>query len=143
MTIYRTYERMLDFPTFEDRFEYLCLGGRGGILTFGTSRYLNQLFYRSREWKDVREDVIIRDMGCDLGVEGYEINGTVYVHHINPITKDDIYERRASVLDPNNLVCVTYPTHKALHYGNIDMLSLSLPVERTPNDTCPWKGGRL
>lgn len=143
MTIYRTYERMIEYPSFEDRFEYLCLGGRGGILTFGSARYLNQLFYRSQEWKDVRNEVIVRDNGCDLGVDGHEINGTVYVHHINPITKEDIYERRGIVLDPSNLVCVTYPTHKALHYGNMDMLSLSMPVERTPNDTCPWKGGRL
>lgn len=134
---------MMEAETFDERFEYLKLGGKAGVATFGDARYMNQMFYASDEWRSVRDDVILRDEGCDLGIPGREINGTIYVHHINPMTKELLAHGDPSVIDPNNLVCVSYNTHKALHYGDISMLKLIEPVVRKPNDTCPWKGGTL
>lgn len=126
-------------PTFEERYRYLKLGGEVGRETFGFDRWLNQVFYNSKEWKTFRRDIILRDMGCDLGVEGRDIGGRVYIHHIEPIQLDDILHRRIEVLlNPDNVICVSFETHNAIHYGDESLL-LTVPVERKPNDTCPWR----
>lgn len=138
MTIIRTYSELITFPTFEERFKYLQLEGSVGKDTFGYDRYLNQLFYKTAEWKRLRQDLIIRDNGCDLGVEGREIYGRIIIHHLNPITKDDIVRRTEYLLNPDFLICTTHNTHNAIHYGD-DSLLITSPVERSKNDTCPWK----
>lgn len=138
MTIIRTYSELITFPTFEERFKYLQLEGSVGKDTFGYDRYLNQLFYKTTEWKRLRQDLIIRDNGCDLGVEGREIYGRIIIHHLNPITKDDIVRRTEYLLNPDFLICTTHNTHNAIHYGDESLLITS-PVERSKNDTCPWK----
>lgn len=138
MTIIRTYSELITFPTFEERFKYLQLKGSVGKDTFGYDRYLNQLFYKTAEWKRLRQDLIIRDNGCDLGVEGREIYGRIIIHHLNPITKDDIVSRTEYLLNPDFLICTTHNTHNAIHYGDESLLITS-PVERSKNDTCPWK----
>ena len=135
----RTYSELLTLPTFEERFEYLKLGGRVGYETFGYDRYLNQILYNSYEWKyNTRRKIILRDNGCDLGCDGFEIFGKILVHHINPITVDDVLNRRPIVFDPENLISTTHNTHNAIHYGDVDLLTIG-PIERTKNDTCPWK----
>lgn len=134
----RSYSELIALPTFEERFEYLKLNGRVGKDTFGFDRYLNQTFYRSSKWKSIRDQVIIRDNGCDLGIYGYDITGRILIHHMNPITMDDIEKESDFLLDPEYLICTTHNTHNAIHYGN-DNLTIKLPMERTPNDTCPWK----
>lgn len=134
----RTYTELSKIRTFEERFRYLQLKGTVGMDTFGFDRYFNQLFYRSKEWKDIRNYVIARDEGCDLGVEGYEIYGRVYVHHMNPIKLDDIKDATEFLLDPNYLITTTLRTHNAIHYGDEDLL-ITAPVERFANDTCPWR----
>jgi hypothetical protein len=140
MTI-RTYSELITLPTFEERFNYLKLGGRVGADTFGFDRHLNQTLYqRSQKWKNVRDIVIIRDNGCDLGVEGYPIYGKIIVHHMNPITLDDILNDRDWIYDPEFLICTVHATHNAIHYGDENLLN-KIPVERTVNDTCPWKRG--
>jgi len=131
----------MELETFEERYEYLKLGGKFGYETFGPYRYLNQMFYSSQEWGFVRDEVIIRDDGCDLSLPGRDIFGTIYVHHIEPVTPERLLRRDKLLLDPSNLICVTYNTHKAIHYGDKFMLFMAEPVERFPNDTCPWKGG--
>lgn len=142
--IIRTYSELITIPTFEERFEYLKLGGRVGEDTFGFDRYLNQQFYRSDEWKKIRDHVILRDTRnndyCqDLGMEfGYDIRGRILVHHMNPITKEDILNRTDYLLDPEFLICTVKNTHDAIHYGDGDLLYQG-PVERFKNDTCPWK----
>lgn len=133
-----TYSKLIELPTFTERFDYLSLKGVVGESTFGGSRYLNQLFYNSKEWKEVRDIVIMRDEGCDLGCLDRPITGTIYIHHINPIRKEDILARSWKVLDPENLICVSFNTHQAIHYGDRSILIPDL-VERYPNDTCPWK----
>lgn len=133
-----TYSNLVELPTFAERFDYLALNGVVGESTFGGSRYLNQLFYNSKEWKEVRDIVIMRDEGCDLGCLDRPITGTIYIHHINPIRKDDILTRSWKVLDPENLICVSFNTHQAIHYGDRSILIPDL-IERYPNDTCPWK----
>ena len=138
MTIIRTYSELITFPTFDERFKYLQLEGSVGKDTFGYDRYLNQLFYKTAEWKRLRQDLIIRDNGCDLGVEGREIYGRIIIHHLNPITKDDIVRRTEYLLNPDFLICTTHNTHNAIHYGDESLLITS-PVERSKNDTCPWK----
>ena len=138
MTIIRTYSELITFPTFEERFKYLQLEGSVGKDTFGYDRYLNQLFYKTAEWKRLRQDLIIRDNGCDLGVEGREIYGRIIIHHLNPITKDDIVRRTEYLLNPDFLICTTHNTHNAIHYGD-ERLLITSPVERSKNDTCPWK----
>ena len=125
-------------PTFLDRFEYLRLNGKVGEETFGYYRYLNQVFYRSAEWKKIRNLVIVRDNGCDLGLSGYDIHGKVYIHHMNPITVDDIRNRSEFLLNPDYLICVSHMTHEAITYGDKSLLLLE-PIERTKNDTCPWR----
>lgn len=134
----RTYKELIRIPTFEERFKYLQLAGRVGRKTFGHERYLNQAFYRSDEWKQIRNEVIARDEGCDLGIPGLEIHDRIYIHHMNPIALEDFLEGTSSVLDPNNLICCTYNTHLAIHYGDERMLT-SKPIERRKHDTCPWK----
>jgi hypothetical protein len=137
--IIRTYSELITLPTFEERFEYLRLDGRVGEETFGHDRYLNQLFYSSGEWKNFRNEIIVRDMGCDLGISDREIQGLIVIHHINPITIDDIRNRRLDVLlNPDNVICTSSITHKAIHYGDTSLLIL-MPIERSRNDTCPWR----
>lgn len=134
----RTYSELLALPTFEERFQYLKLDGNVGTETFGFDRWINQQFYRSREWKKVRDEVIIRDNGCDLGVEGYEIHGKLLIHHMNPVKSTDISFRTNILLDPEYLICVSHRTHNAIHYGDESQIPKG-PVERTPYDTCPWR----
>ena len=134
----RTYSELIMLPTFKERYKYLRLGGTVGEDTFGFDRYLNQAFYKAREWLDVRDYVIVRDHGCDLGLEGYEIHGKIIVHHMNPILKSDILERNKFLLDPEYLISTVKRTHDAIHYGD-DSLLLDAPIERTKNDTCPWR----
>lgn len=137
-----TYRQMLDFDTFIDRYEYLRLHGAVAYQTFGGSRWLNQAFYSSREWKQFRQDIILRDGGCDLAIQDRPIHGRIILHHINPITKEDLDSGMEILLDPDNIVCVSHLTHNAIHYGDPSIL-FEEPLVRKPNDTCPWKGGRL
>lgn len=137
--ITRSYTELIRIPTFEERYEYLRLAARVGEKTFGFERFLNQSFYRSREWKSARSSVIRRDSGCDLGIEGRDIFGTIEIHHINPLTIEDIEEGSDLLLDLDNLICVSPITHKAIHYGDRTLLPRIMPTIRTPNDTCPWK----
>lgn len=134
----KTYSELITLPTFEDRFEYLNLKGRIGEETFGFDRYLNQLFYKSQKWKTIRNQVILRDNGCDLGLEGYEIYGKIIIHHMNPITIKDIERESDFLLNPEFLICTTHTTHNAIHYGDKSIL-MTGPIVRTPNDTCPWR----
>lgn len=136
--IIRTYSELITLPTFEERFDYLQLNGRVGEDTFGHQRYLNQVFYKTREWRDLRHYVIVRDNGCDLGVEGFDIYGPVHVHHMNPITIEDIENRSEFLLDPEYLISTSDRTHKAISYGDKSLLPLP-PIERFRNDTCPWR----
>lgn len=136
--IIRTHSELITLPTFEERFEYLRLGGKVGSETFGFDRYLNQVFYRSQKWKAIRDYVIIRDNGCDLGVEGHEIYGKVLIHHMNPITIEDIERESDFLLDPEFLISTVLNTHNAIHYGD-DSLLIKAPIERSRYDTCPWK----
>lgn len=135
----RTYADLSRLPTFEERFRYLKLNGAVGKETFGFDRIFNQQFYqRSAEWKRVRHQVIVRDNGCDLGVVGHDIYSKIIIHHMNPITLDDIQNATAFLLNPDFLICTTMDTHNAIHYGNESLLH-RLPAERCRNDTCPWK----
>ena len=136
--IIRSYSELKKFKTFEERFEYLRLDGKIGQDTFGFDRVFNQMFYRSREWKQVRNEVIVRDNGCDLGVEGYEIRGKILIHHMNPITIDDIRENSDFLMNPEYLITTVLLTHNAIHYGDESLL-IKAPIERRKNDTCPWK----
>ena len=138
MTTIRTYSELCQLSTFGDRFDYLRLNGSVGKDTFGFDRYLNQQFYRSREWKRIRDLVILRDNGCDLGVEGYEIRGRILIHHINPISVEDIHTMSDLLMNPEYLICVSHRTHNAIHYGD-ESLIITAPIERTQNDTCPWR----
>lgn len=134
----KCYSEMIKLPTFEERFKYLQLNGTVGAATFGFDRYLNQNFYRSAEWKRVRNEVIVRDNGCDLGMEDRMIHGRIYIHHMNPITEKDILYHSDAILDPEYLICVTHNTHNAIHYGDENLI-ITGPIVRTKNDTCPWK----
>lgn len=134
----KTYSELITIPTFEERFEYLQLKGSVGKDTFGYDRHLNQVLYRSHEWKRLRNQIIIRDCGCDLACEGYDIHSKVLIHHLNPITVEDVLARSRKVFDPDNLVCVSHNTHNAIHYGDMDLL-VTGPIIRTKNDTCPWR----
>lgn len=138
----RTYEELSKLKTFEERYEYLKLDGVVGEETFGFDRYLNQQFYKyDPDWKKVRDEVIFRDNGCDLGIEGREINGPIMVHHMNPITKDDILNRSEYLLNPNYLITTIKSTHNAIHYGSSDLL-MKDPVVRSKNDTCLWRNSK-
>lgn len=149
--IIRTYSELIKMESFEERFAYLKLDGQVGIDTFGHNRYLNQILYNSPEWKRCRREIIIRDNGCDLGCRGHEImsyykdkkthretHGKILVHHINPITVEDILNRNPMVFDPENLITTIHNTHNAIHYGDESLL-IQAPVTRTKNDTCPWR----
>ena len=138
MILNKSYSELILFNTFKERFEYLKLYGIVAEETFGYERYLNQIFYKSKEWAEVRDFVIVRDNGCDLGVEGYEIHGRIYIHHMNPIFLEDVETESDFLLNPEYLICVTHMTHNAIHYGDESLLILP-PVERSANDTCPWK----
>lgn len=135
----KTYSECISLLTFEERFEYLKLSGGVGMETFGSSRYLNQIFYGTPEWKRARRDVIARDLGCDLAHEDRPINTKIYVHHINPITVDDILQRRDFLFDPENLITISFNTHNAVHYGDASLLIPSKPIERKPFDQAPWR----
>ena len=134
----RTYSELVKFDSFEERFEYLKLNGVVSEETFGFDRYLNQMFYNSPEWKRIRNEVIIRDNGCDLGLYEYEIFGNIFIHHMNPIRVEDIEKRNPDILNPEFLISCSFQTHNAIHYGDIDLLPRGIIV-RHPNDTCPWK----
>lgn len=145
----RTYSEVITIPSFEDRYEYLRLDGRVGQETFGHDRYLNQILYTSQPWRRFRDKIIIRDNGCDLACEGYEVRSfrdrdgkihrpKILIHHINPITVDDVINNRTNVFDPENVICVTHNTHQAIHYGDSNLL-FGPPIERSQNDTCPWR----
>lgn len=139
MKIFRTYSELITIPSFEERFEYLRLDGTVGEDTFGYDRYLNQVFYTSKEWRKFRRDMIVRDMGCDLGISDREIRGKIIIHHLQPITKEDILSRNLSVLlNPENVICTSSETHRAIHYGD-EQLIITAPIERSKNDTCPWR----
>lgn len=135
---YRSYSELRQLSTFKERYDYLKLNGRVGAETFGYNRYVNQRFYRSTEWKHIRDQIIIRDNGCDLGVEGYDLHSRIYIHHLNPMTVDDIDQGRQMILDPDNLICVSFDTHQAIHFGDESLLP-QLPIERISGDTCPWR----
>lgn len=134
----RTYSELILLPTFEERFKYLQLNGRVGDDTFGFDRYINQNFYKSAEWKRIRDQIIIRDNGCDLALEGYEIYGRILIHHMNPITVKDVELSTEYLMNPEYLICVTHNTHNAIHYGDEKQI-ITGPIVRTKNDTCPWK----
>lgn len=136
--IIKTYSELIKLKTFEERFKYLQLSGCVGEETFGFDRYLNQNFYRSADWKRVRDQVIVRDNGCDLGVEDRLISGKILVHHMNPINDIDIINLTDILMNPEYLICVSHNTHNAIHYGDEDLL-IKAPITRTKNDTCPWK----
>lgn len=134
----RSYSELIMLPTFEERFNYLKLDGLAGVETFGFDRYINQKFYKSREWKRIRDQVILRDSGCDLGVPDYDIYGKIIIHHMNPISLSDILYLEDTVINPEYLITTTHQTHNAIHFGNANNLSRK-PAERKPNDTCPWR----
>ena len=134
----RTYSELITLSTFEERYKYLQLSSSIGEETFGFDRYLNQNFYRSKEWKRIRDFVIIRDNGCDLGIEDRTIHGKIIIHHMNPIRTKDIQDVSDYLLNPEYLICTTHQTHNAIHYGDENLLVRN-PIERTANDTCPWR----
>lgn len=135
----RTYDELMKLKTFKERYEYLRLDGTVGEDTFGFDRYLNQIFYKSKEWEAIRNKVITRDNGCDLGIPDREIRGNnIIIHHMNPIRKEDILNRSEFLLDPKYLITTIDITHKAIHYGNDELLYQD-PIERSKNDTCPWR----
>lgn len=138
MIMIKSYNELIRFEEFEERYSYLKMEGRVGVETFGYDRYLNQLLYHSKRWQRTRDKIIIRDEGRDLGIEGREIYGKIYIHHINPITVEDIEMDRGIVFNPENLICCSFETHNAIHFGNKDLLP-ELPIIRKRYDTCPWR----
>ena len=132
----RTYTELMQLKTFDERYEYLKLNGRVADSTFGSDRYINQVFYKSDEWLNIRDNIIVRDLGCDLGLEGYEIYKGIIIHHMNPINIEDIRCRTEYLLNPEYLICTCLRTHNAIHYGNS---SPNIIIERSRGDTCPWK----
>lgn len=136
---HRSYSELMHLDTIKERYEYLKLVGEVGSRTFGSNRFLNQTFYRSKQWKQARNEVIMRDQGCDLGISDYELYDRATIHHINPITIQDVIDENwDKLLNPENLITTSYNTHKAIHFGNERMLP-KLPTERTPGDTCLWR----
>ena len=134
----RTYSELITLPTFQERFDYLKLDGKVGQDTFGFDRYMNQRFYSSGEWKRIRNKIILRDNGCELGLDDYTIVGGIYIHHMNPIMPKDIIDQTQFLLNPEYLIAVSRGTHQAIHYG-AESLLYNVPIERTQNDTCPWR----
>lgn len=137
----KCYSELIRLPTFIERYRYLKLDGVVGEDTFGFRRWLNQVLYNSQEWKNFRREINRRDNGCDLAMPGFEIYGPVIIHHINPITYEDVLYRRDCLFDPENTILTQLGTHNAIHYGDESLLNIG-PVERAPNDTCPWRGRR-
>lgn len=135
----RTYSELIQLGSFEERFNYLKLHGNVGYETFGFDRYLNQKFYKSAEWKHIRDIVIVRDMGCDMALRGYDIGGKIIIHHMNPMSIEDLETNPSLLLDPEFLVCVSQETHNAIHYGDDSILNKNKFEERVPNDTIPWR----
>ena len=139
MNLDRSYSELITFNTFEERYRYLRLDGVVGEQTFGFDRFINQYLYqRSQRWKEVRRKVIMRDNGCDLGVEGYDIGGRIIIHHMNVLTMEDILDERDWIFDPEYLISTSHNTHNAIHYGDEELL-IKAPIERRANDTCPWR----
>lgn len=138
METIRTYSELITLNSFEDRYNYLKLDGSIGFNTFGFDRWMNQAFYRSKEWRDLRNYIIVRDGGCEMGLPGYEIGGKVFIHHMNPITPDDIKHSNDVLMDPDQLICVSQQLHNAIHYGSDELLIRPIQ-ERRPNDTIPWR----
>lgn len=138
MTNIKTYSEMIRFPTFVERYRYLKIDGIVGDETFGYERYMNQILYHSPEWRKFRRDIILRDNGCDLGTDGYEIIGKILIHHIEPITVRDIERRDSKIFDTENVISVSLNTHNAIHYGDESLL-ITTPITRTKFDTCPWR----
>ena len=134
----RTYSELIKLPTFEERFEYLKLSGTVGEDTFGWDRYLNQVFYKTPMWRRTRDKIIVRDCGCDLGISDREIYDRIYIHHMNPIAFDDIVNNTEYLTNPEYLICTSFDTHNAIHYGNAESI-VRMPCERRANDTCPWR----
>lgn len=141
--IIKTYSELITIPTFQERFKYLKLNGAVGTETFGYYRWLNQQLYHSTEWRRFRDRIIIRDNGCDLGIDGYELDHGILIHHINPITKEDILERTPCVFDPDNAICVSHNTHQAIHYGDEHLLMANHTISRSQNDMAPWKSQKI
>ena len=135
----KTYSELIQIPSYIERYRYLKLGGKTGEITFGHERYLNQLLYKPPEWKSFRREIILRDQGFDMGMDGYEIQGLILVHHMNPITVKDILDRNDCVFDEENVICVSKITHNAIHYGSEELLVIDEIVERRPNDTIFWR----
>lgn len=138
-TLTKSYTELMSLRTFEERFEYLKLDGIVGYQTFGSDRWLNQAFYTSSTWRPIRNSIIVRDLGCDLGIRDREIIGKIIIHHMNPINVDDIVDASDYLLNPEYLIACSLITHNAIHYGDINLLAPSFPTERRPNDTCPWR----
>lgn len=134
----RTYSELIRIPTFKDRFEYLKLNGDVGESTFGFDRYLNQIFYRSKEWRQLRNEIIVRDNACDMALNGHELFDKIIIHHMNPITQEAIVHRDETILDPDYLVCVSPITHNAIHYGSFELINNNY-TERKPGDTLLWR----
>ena len=134
----RTYSELIAIPTFEERFKYLQLNGNVGAETFGYDRVFNQRFYSSLEWKRLRDEIVFRDNGCDLGILDRRIMGKIFIHHMNPIMLEDIRESSEFLLNPEYLICMSFETHNAIHYGD-DNLLFKAPIERKQYDTCPWR----
>lgn len=135
----RTYSELIALPSFKERYKYLRLGGAVGEETFGCDRYLNQIFYKSKEWRAIRDEIILRDRGCDLAIPGRTVFAKAIIHHMNPLSKEDILDRTEFLLNPEYLICTSDRTHKAIHYGDDSILLPDILTERSPNDTCPWK----
>ena len=135
----RTYRELIRLKTFEERYEYLRIGGLIGESTFGFERYLNQALYTSKRWRDLRNQIIVRDNGCDLAIEGRDIYDKIIIHHMNPLTREQLHDPDDAIFDPDQLICVSNLTHNAIHYGDAALLQKEY-IPRRPNDTCPWKG---
>lgn len=135
----KRYSELIQLPTFEERYKYLRLGGKVGEETFGFDRYLNQIFYKSREWLALRDKIILRDHGCDLGISGREVFKRIIIHHMNPLTKEDILNRSDFLLNPEFLISTSRRTHEAIHYSDNSILTPDILPERFANDTCPWR----
>ena len=136
----RTYSELITYKTFIDRYNYLKLSGRVGIETFGFDRYINQILYKSRRWREARREVVIRDNGCDLGIDGCDIGDRIIVHHMNPLSLEDLEDENPEIFDPEFLISTSFRTHNAIHYGDATLLPKE-PIERRPYDNCPWKQG--
>lgn len=135
----KCYSELIQIPSYIERYRYLKIGGKAGEITFGNERYLNQILYMSPEWKTFRRQIILRDSGYDMGMDGYSIQGPILIHHINPVTVEDVINRSEMIFDPENVISVSKTTHNAIHYGSEELLIVDELIERTPNDTTPWR----